>query len=476
MRSPFTASIVSALLGALIVGLGAQLPLVDDSFFWWVPKAMMLADGGGPWVLAGELPEALRPNARLPPHWADGLPDYAHPPLWYAWLAGWMHLFGKTHTVVHLAVLPVAAGIGAGLCQLTYRLGGTRASWAAPVLMLLPPVSAQLLRADTDLPLLLFSTWALIALLDRKEGLFALLAALATASKEPGVLLVVPALAACLWDRKVRWGWLSPLAILGAWAGIHWLETGGALGGWALSSAEHLPSGPIDWIQDLGSVLRIALLEQGRWLLWPLALWSARKGLYRTRELSIAGSHVLTQLLFFGTLNFLGGIDRVDRYTHVRYLLPGLTTSTSIGLALCPVGALPLLGTSLFFLQENSQDGPESSLYGTDTARALRKARGSLEELEGDVWVGSHAWAQYTRPYSGLGSPPLDSLFFYDINTRPEEVSGHVLHASIGEPLGRLQELEMTLLREFRAGRAWARLYRVHEDAQPEEASSTPAD
>ena len=457
------------------MALGAQLPLIDDSFFWWVPKAMLLADGGGPWVLAGNLPEPLRPDAVLPPHWVDGLPDYAHPPLWYAWLGGWMRLLGQTHTAVHLAVLPVAAGIGAGLCQLCQRLGGSKAAWTSPILLLLPPVTAQLLRADTDLPLLLFSTWALVALLDRKEGLFALLAALATASKEPGVLLVIPGLAACLVDKKIRWGWLAPLAVLGAWAGIHWLETGGPLGGWALSSAEHLPTGPLDWLKDLGSVCRIVLLEQGRWLLWPLALWAARKGIYRSRELTIAGAHVLTQVLFFGTLNFLGGIDRVDRYTHVRYLLPAITASASAGLALSPMSAIPLLGTSLFFLQENSPDGPESSLYGTDTARALRAARPTLETLPGDVWVGSHAWAQYTRPYSGMGSPPLDSLLFYDINTRPEDVSGHVLHASIGEPLGRLQELEMTLLREFRAGRAWARLYKVHADTTGEEAPSTPA-
>lgn len=476
MRRPANATLLSAALGALIVALGAQLPLVDDSFFWWVPKAMLLAEGQGPWVLAGELPQALRPSAPLPPHWVDGLPDYAHPPLWYAWLAAWIRLCGQTHTVVHLAVLPVAAGIGAGLCQLTQRLGGPRAAWAAPVLLLLPPVTAQLLRADTDLPLLLFSTWALVALLDRKEGLFALMAALATASKEPGVLLVVPALAACLLDKKMRWGWLAPLAVLAAWAGIHWLETGGALGGWALSSTEHLPAGPLDWLKDLGSVLRIMLLEQGRWLLWPLAAWGVRKGLARKREVAIAGAHVLTQLLFFGTLNFLGGIDRLDRYTHVRYLLPGMTSSASIGIALFPMGAAPLLAHSLFFLHERSQDGPESSMHGVDTARALREARSSLEQLDGPVWVGSHAWAQFTRPYSGIGSPPLDFLRFYDINTRPDEVSGHILHASVGEPLGRLQELELTLLREFPVGDAWARLYRVVEDASPEGASPPPAD
>ena len=464
--------VLAGLTGALVVVLGLGVPLVDDTFFWWVPKALLFSEGGGSWVLAGDLPAALRPDAKLPPHWVDGLPDYAHPPLWYAWLALWLKILGPHHFVVHGAVLPLAIGIGVGFSALLQRLGGVRAAWTAPVLVCLPPVAALLLRADTDVPLLLFSTWALVALLDRKDGLFALMAALATASKEPGVLLVVPALAACWMDKRWTFGWLAPMAILGGWAGIHWLETGGPLGGWALASSEHLPAGPLDWLVDVVAVLRITLFEQGRWLIVAGFAWMAWKGLPGSRRSwRLVSIHAGTQLLFFGTLNYLGGIDRVDRYTHVRYLLPGITSAAALGLAAGPMAAPPLLLASLWFLHERSGDGPEASLHGIDTARALGRARPLLEEMGGEVWVGSHAHAQLTRPYSGIGSPPLDHLKSFDVNTRPAQVSGHLVHASVGEPLGRLQELDLTLVREIRVHEAWVRLFKVAGEAAPPPAS-----
>ncbi len=472
MRRPAPQFVLAGLTGALVVVLGLGVPLVDDTFFWWVPKALLFSEGGGPWVLAGDLPTALRPDAKLPPHWVDGLPDYAHPPLWYAWLALWLKILGPHHWGVHLAVLPLAIGIGVGFAALLQRLGGVRAAWTAPVLVCLPPVAALLLRADTDVPLLLFSTWALVALLDQKDGLFALLAALAAASKEPGVLLVVPALAACWMDKRWTLGWLAPVAILGAWAGIHWLETGGPLGGWALASSEHLPAGPLDWLGDVLAVLRITLFEQGRWLILVGFAWMAWKGLPGSRRAwRLVSIHAGTQLLFFGTLNYLGGIDRVDRYTHVRYLLPGITSAAALGLAAGPIAAPPLLLASLWFLHERSDDGPEASLHGIDTARALGQARPLLEEIGGQVWVGSHAHAQLTRPYSGIGSPPLDHLKSFDVNTRPAQVSGHLVHASVGEPLGRLQELDLTLVREIQVHAAWVRLFKVAGEAAPPPAS-----
>jgi hypothetical protein len=269
-------------------------------------------------------------------------------------------------------------------------------------------------------------------------------------------------------DKRWTFGWLAPVAILGAWAGIHWLETGGPLGGWALASSEHLPSGLLDWLGDVLAVLRITLFEQGRWLIVAACAWMARKGLPGSRRAwCLVSIHAATQLLFFGTLNYLGGIDRVDRYTHVRYLLPGMTGAAALGLAAAPLAAPPLLLASLWFLHERSNDGPEASLHGIDTARALARARPLLEKTPGEVWVGSHAHALLTRPYSGIGSPPLDHLKSYDVNTRPAQVSGHLVHASVGEPLGRLQELDLVLVQEIQVHAAWVRFYRVTGEAAP---------
>ncbi len=359
-------------------------------------------------------------------------------------------------------MLPLALAIGAGLAALLHHLGGRKAAWTAPAILLLPPVSAELLRADTDLPLLVFSTWALVALLERRELRFALLASLATLSKEPGVLLAVPALAACVLDRRLRWGWLAPPVALLTWGAIHWAVTGGALGGWAFSGAEHLPGSLGDWASDIWSVARISLFAQGRWVLWLLAAWALfKRPVLERRAALLVGVHTLAQLGFFSTLNFLGGIDRVDRYTHVRYLLPGMTSATALGLGAFPLAAVPLTAASLWKRHDASPDGPEASLWGTDTGLALQKALPTIDSLEGPVWVGSYSWTQLTRTWAGVVDEARSGLHCFGILTRPDEVSGHLLHASVGEPLGRLQELDLELVEEFRHHEAWVRLYRI---------------
>ncbi|MCB9742115.1 MAG: glycosyltransferase family 39 protein [Alphaproteobacteria bacterium] len=453
--------LLCALLAAGVVLWGLDLPLVEDGLFWWVPKALRVAEIGPAWVL-DTLPAAARPEAALPPQWAGGLPDYAHPPLWYWYLGAWTWALGPTHTAVHLAALPLAALFGLGLVRLLRQAGGPLAAWAALALPLLPPVAANLLRADTDLPLMALTPWALYALLTRREGLFALCAGLATACKEPGILLAAPGLLACLLDRRLGWGWAWPPMVLAAWAGLHHAETG-----WALAGSERLPESLVGWLHDLGAVLRITLLEQGRWLLLPLAAWAARAAVptrVERRTLLILGAHTLTQLAFFGTLNFLGGLDRVDAHTHVRYLIPGLLGACALALALAPYAAAPLTLASLIFLHRPSVDGPEASLHGLNVGRALRQAAPMLEArlaLGEEIWVGSYAWTAYTRPYAGVVEAPLDGLRIYAYGTDPAEVSGLVLQACVGEPLGRLQELDLQPLEELRVHQAWVRLYRV---------------
>ena len=47
------------------------------------------------------LAQATRPHAALPPQWADGLPDYGHPPLWFWWMGLSLRVFGPNHFAVH---------------------------------------------------------------------------------------------------------------------------------------------------------------------------------------------------------------------------------------------------------------------------------------------------------------------------------------------------------------------------------------
>lgn len=454
--------LISALVAAGVVAAGLDAPLVDDSLFWWVPKALLVAEGGPSWILAGDLPAAARPEAALPPQWAGGLPDYGHPPLWFWYLGAWIRLLSSglgapVHSAVHAAAVPVAAAFGAGAAALLRRLGGAAAAWAGPAVVLLPPAAAQLQRADTDLPLLALSLWALIAIIDRRDARFAALSALAVACKEPGVLLVAPLGLAMLLDRRWSWAWLAAPLTLAGWAGLHY-----ALTGWALAGAERLPETPGRWLADLGSVLWLMAADQGRWLLIPLALYGLRCGGLRRRALLLTLGFAAVHWGFYGTLNFLGGVDRADAYTHLRYLLPGTVAFACLWVAPLPRLAGPLLAVlGLHALHAPSPRGPEASLYGIDVARAVREAAPYLGELPGPVWAGSYAWTGLTRPYAGVVHAPLGGLGLYAYGTDPAEVSGYVLHAAAGEPLGRLQELDLEERATFTVHRGEARVLRV---------------
>lgn len=479
MRVPRSApQLLAAALAGLVVLAAVDVPLVDDTLFWWAPKGLMVAERGPSFIVAGGLPAAAGPDLPIPPQWADGLPDYAHPPLWYWWLGAFLWLLGPTHTAVHLAVLPVAMAWGAVLASLAERLGGRRAAWCAGAAILLPPVVSQLTRADTDVPLLLLTTWALLALVDRREGAFAALAVLATWCKEPGVLLAVPAVLACAVDGRLRWGWAAPLLALGAWAATHH-----ALTGWALAGTERLPEGVGSWLRDVATVAWITLGDQGRLLPWLVAVPALRRATVpgprrlagwlaapNRRPRLIAGGHVLTWVLFFGTLNFLGGIDRADRHTHVRYLLPGMTAGTCLALAAAPWAGPPLVALSAWSLTRVSPHGPESTLLAQQAALALRDAAPLLDALPGRVWVGTYDVVLLTRPYAGLGVQPARELATYRWGTQPGElaVGDHVVVGPVGEPLGRLQELAYEEVAALRRGPATVRVLRVvGRDAAP---------
>ena len=182
MASPWTPRIIAAISATAVVLSSLQVPIVEDSLFWWVPKALMALEQGPAVVYAHSLPESVREGltATTTPHqWSGGLPDYAHPTLWYLWLSLWLAA-SPTVTAIHLACLLPALAVAIGFVELGGRLGSR---WAGLAPLMLPPVIAQLLRPELDLPLLAIVPWALVSLCDGRWRAFAVLGFLAPITK-----------------------------------------------------------------------------------------------------------------------------------------------------------------------------------------------------------------------------------------------------------------------------------------------------
>ena len=432
--------VVAALIAAaVILGLG-DTPLVEDSLFWWVPQALIVAEDGPTLVPAGALPEAVRVglgDGPVPPQWAGGIPDYAHPPLWFHWMGLWLAALGPTVWAVRLGCLPVGIALAVGFVALAERLGRP---WAGLGALAAPPVLAQLLRPELDLPLLAVVPWALVALTDGRWRAFAALGLVAPWLKEPGVLLVLPALARCAQERRLRPAAFAPLIGLGAWSLAH--------GG--LASPERLPGGLLSYLRDdLPAALRLVAFEQGRLLLLigaALALRGPRRpALVPVLALAVGWA------LFFSVVGFRLQPHNPEPLTHVRYFGPAFALLGVLGALRAP----PLALVGLPWLLARSPYGPEASLYGPAVARAEAEAAPwvQAEIAEGGrVWVGSYTVAAWTQPWAGYVDQPLDVHLMYAMGADPSAVAPGdlVLRVPTGEPAG-------ALLRGRRADveRAW---------------------
>lgn len=429
LARPAPPLVLAVALAAAWVLWGLDAPLVEDSLFWWVPKGLLAAQEGPGRALAGALPDAvtagLTPET-TPPQWRGGLPDYAHPPLWYAWL-GMVLSQAATVQAVHLACLPPAVLAAAGFVALGHRLGNP---WAGLAVLCLPPVVAQAWRPELDLPLLAAVPWALVALMDGRWRAFAALSALAVWCKEPGVLLVVPAVWRAARERRLRWEALAPLAALGAWGLAH--PEG-------LATPERLPESLAGWVtRDLPLSFRLALVEQGRWLLLlgaPLALW----GKDRSLPHQLLAVFALTWVVFFSVVGFSTGRSPGFVLTHVRYFVPGIAVLVVLVGSRWPWLALP----GLLWLHDRSPYGPEGSLWGIDVGRAEAAAAPWVDEeaRRRPVWVGSYQAAGLTQPWAGRMHRPVMGFRVYAADTAPATlaVGSALLLADYGEPAGRLQ-------------------------------------
>lgn len=506
----------------------SDFPAIEDDRFWWIPQAYRVADVGLEWTPAGPLspqlwqePVRLSPHShafslaaspapptsppspdealeksrgaepereRLPPQWQGGLPDYGHPPLFFWYLGGWLKLLGPGMWTVHLALL-LLGGLGLWgsvrlsrtLLQFTnfrteipdrqsldsvFETSDLWWTFAGVWLLLQPALVAQLGRADLDLGLIAMTPWALEALIQRRLLLFMLFAGLATACKEPGVLLcaaTLPWLLQGAWSQRLRFAaaGATPLLVLLGWALIHSVQAG-----WGLASPEHLPTSVSEAMWGWYCVARFVLWDDGRfWMLplllptllavFPQSVWARLPGTERlrfgldalhhglgARQLRLAVQtlwiHLLVQVGFFGVVSFLAGDASRAGGAHWRYVLPAFLSMASLtalgGFSLVKAlakgwqsdrrsrfsplwVAFPVGGwtaacvAALLHWHAEPVLGVERNLYAADLAIAHQQALPLLRDklTRGiPVFVGTYAWTELCVP--GLRAPGLDAV------------------------------------------------------------------
>ena len=202
---------LAALIGAFAALLLLHAPLLRLPYFWdeagyYIPASL---DFYHSWQL---IPQSTLPTG--------------HTPLVPVYLATVWHAFGFSPLVARSAMLLLAAATLAGLYALGCRLTRREvAIWSAVLLGLMPLFFAQGSLAHVDLAAALFTTLAVLFLVEDRPWMFALAAALAVLSKETAVVLLLPAWV-YIWRRQeahrrhanLHWvAWALPLLPLAAW-------------------------------------------------------------------------------------------------------------------------------------------------------------------------------------------------------------------------------------------------------------------
>ena len=202
-----------ALVGVFFVLVCLHYPLLHLPYFWdeagyYIPAAL---DFYRSWLLV--------PQSTLPT---------GHTPLVMVYLALAWRVFGFSPLVTRAAMILVAAGTVVALYALARRVASREAAiWSALLLALSPMFFAQSSLVYLDLPVALFTTLAVLALLERRMLMFAVTASLAVLTKETAVVLL-PLAWVFVWRRAkagqalpLKKTWLAltvPLVPLAAWA------------------------------------------------------------------------------------------------------------------------------------------------------------------------------------------------------------------------------------------------------------------
>lgn len=216
-----------ATLATVFAGLAVfHFPFLNLPYFWdeagyYIPAALDIYNG---WRL---VPESTLPTG--------------HTPLVMVYLALAWKLFGFSPLVTRSAMVLIAAATVAATYALGRRVTGREpAVWAALLLALSPMFFAQSTMVFLDLPAALFTTLAVIALLDGRMLMFAVVASLAVLTKETAVVLLPVGRGYAIYrarhgvplqgqQRPAPRDWLAliaPLVPLVAWTFYYHHETG----------------------------------------------------------------------------------------------------------------------------------------------------------------------------------------------------------------------------------------------------------
>ena len=264
-----------ALFAAMIL---LHLPLLRLPYFWdeagyYIPSAL---DFYHSW--------SLTPYTTLP----EG-----HPPLVMIYLGLAWHLFGFSPLVARAAMTLIAAGTVAALYALARRVANREiALWSTLLLAVSPMFFAQSTLVHLDLAAALFTTLALLFLLNDRFWLYAVAASLAVLTKETAVVLL-PVAWFYVWQRRRGFAserqsslppWtplLVPLLPLAAWTLYYHHATGFWLGNRGYLSYNVYST--LSPVRIFWSLLRRAyeLFFSGfNWLLTlcaPVGIWWGRK-------------------------------------------------------------------------------------------------------------------------------------------------------------------------------------------------------
>ena len=411
-----------AFLAAFVALVLLHAPLLRLPYYWdeagyYIPAALDFYRAG-----------LLIPQGTLP---------VGHTPLVMIYLGLVWRMFGFSPLVTRSAMILVGAATVASLYALGRRVASREvAAWSAVLLAVSPLFFAQSSLVHLDLAAGLFTTLALLTLLQRRLVMFALTASMAVMCKETAVVLL-PVAWLVYWRRKsihpsvsTQKSWLAlttPLLPLFAWAAYYHHATGYWTGNreyLAYNLYSTLVPGRIFW----GLLRRLyeIFIAGFNWLLVSgavLGAWWQRRQLGKSQKLS-SGTQEQLQHEFFllaGGLTalYLGLLSVVGGAILPRYLLP--VVPLLIPVAVILVWRLPrrvargvcLLVVGCFvcawFINPPYPFPFEDNLAYVDFVRLHQQAAKFLEAQRGQPRVLT-AWPasdELTRPFLGYVYMPL---------------------------------------------------------------------
>jgi 4-amino-4-deoxy-L-arabinose transferase-like glycosyltransferase len=270
--------VLGIFLAVSVTLLLLHLPLLRLPYFWdeagyYVPSAL---DFCRSWTLI--------PHTTLP----EG-----HPPLVMVYVGLAWRLFAYSPLVARAAMTLTGAGTVTALYVLARRIANAEiAVWSSLLLAISPLFFAQTTLVHLDLAAALFTTLAVLFLLDRRLWLFALSASLAVLSKETAVILL-PVVWMYAWRKPQMlrepnssaatvWAALAaPLVALAAWTIYYHHATGFWIGNQGyLSYNVYSTLSPVRVFWSFARRLYELSFSGFNWILTlftPIGIWWGRK-------------------------------------------------------------------------------------------------------------------------------------------------------------------------------------------------------